>query len=169
MATNGIFAAAVVSVPGAQRTARTPFGAKIVIHATAEETEGALGMWETFTPPGQGPAPHTHTRETEVFRVIKGTYLFTCGDNEFVAPPGTVVTLPPNVRHGWRNISDEEGQMFAIVAPGGCERLFIEIEARGARTPREIAMIEQGLGLINDETALLDAEAAASAGAQPRA
>ena len=52
-------------------------------------------MWETFTPPGQGPAEHTHTRETEVFRVISGIYRFRCGDDEFDGPPGTVVVLPP--------------------------------------------------------------------------
>lgn len=40
------FRNAVVSLPGKERLARTPFGAKIVIHATAAETEGAFGMWE---------------------------------------------------------------------------------------------------------------------------
>ena len=114
------FSRAVVSRPGEERVAKTPFGAKIIIHATAEETGGAFGMWETFTPPGQGPAPHMHTRETEVFRVIRGFYRFRCGDEEFDAPPGTVVVLPPYVPHSWRNISDEPGQMFATVTPGGC-------------------------------------------------
>jgi mannose-6-phosphate isomerase-like protein (cupin superfamily) len=146
------FKKAVVSAPGRERTARTPFGARIVIHATAEETAGALGMWETFTPPGQGPAPHTHTRETEVFRVIKGHYRFRCGEEEFDALPGTVVTLPPFVPHSWCNISDEPGQMFAIVTPGGCEQLFIDIEATGARTPEEVAVLERRLGIINEAT-----------------
>ena len=153
----GSFEKAVVSMPGAERIARTPFGAPVVIHATASETNGAFGMWETFTPPGRGPAPHTHTRETEVFRVIRGTYRFTCGDETFDAPPGTVVTLPPHVQHAWVNISDEQGQMFAIVAPGGCEQLFIDIEAAGADTPEKIAVIEARLGIINDETKALAA------------
>lgn len=146
------FHRAVVSVPGKERVATTPFGARVVIHATAEETNGAFGMWETFTPPGQGPAPHMHTRETEVFRVIRGTYRFRCGEDEFDAPPGTVVVLPPHVQHSWRNISEEPGQMFATVTPGGCERLFIEIEFTGADTAEKIAAIEASLGIINDET-----------------
>ncbi|ARO24622.1 hypothetical protein TAL182_CH02875 [Rhizobium sp. TAL182] len=37
---------------GGERIAKTPFGARIVIHATAVETGGAFGLWETFTPPG---------------------------------------------------------------------------------------------------------------------
>ncbi len=149
------FTRAVVSIPGQERKARTPFGANVVIHATSAETGGAFGMWETFTPPGQGPAPHTHTRETEVFRVVRGTYLFHCGTDEFVAAPGTVVTLPPHVRHGWRNIGDETGQMFAIVTPGGCEQLFLDIEATRATTPEEIAVIEARLGIFNDLTEAL--------------
>jgi quercetin dioxygenase-like cupin family protein len=151
------FRTAVVSAPGRERIARTPFGAPVVIHATAEETAGALGMWETFTPPGQGPAPHTHTRETEVFRVIKGLYRFRCGEEEFDAPPGTVVTLPPFVPHSWCNISDEPGQMFAIVTPGGCEQLFLDIEATRTRTLEEVAMIERRLGIMNAATQALDA------------
>ncbi len=149
------FTSAVVSIPGSERIGRTPFGARMIVHATAAETDGAFGMWETFTPPGKGPAPHTHTRETEVFRVIRGLYRFRCGDDEFDAPPGSVVVLPPHVRHGWVNISDEEGQMFATVTPGGLEQLFLEIEARRTITPEEIAAMEARLGIINDETEAL--------------
>lgn len=145
----------VASIPGKERIARTPFGAKMVIHATAAETNGAIGMWDTFTPPGKGPAAHTHTRETEVFRVIRGTYRFRCGDREFDAPPGTVVVLPPHVEHAWYNISDEPGQMFGIVTPGGCEQMFIEIAESGASTPAAIAEIEARYGIENDETRAL--------------
>ena len=154
----GKFDRAVVSRPGGERVARSPFGAPIVIHATAADTNGAFGMWETFTAPGKGPAPHTHTREAEIFRVVRGTYRFRCGDEEFDAPPGTVVALPPHVQHSWVNISDEPGQMFAIVTPGGCEQLFIDIEATGADTPAKIAVIEARLGIINDDTKTLSAE-----------
>ncbi|RAX40278.1 cupin domain-containing protein [Rhizobium tropici] len=146
---------AIISLPDKPRVARTPFGARIVIHATAAETGGAFGMWETFTPPGQGPAPHTHTRETEIFRVIKGLYRFECGGEIFDAPPGTVVVLPPHVQHAWRNISDEPGQMFGTVIPGGCEQLFIDIEALQADTPEKIAVIEARLGIMNEMTRAL--------------
>lgn len=149
------FTRAVASLPGQERKARTPFGAVIHIHATAAETDGAIGMWDTFTPPGQGPALHTHTRETEVFRIIHGTYLFRCGDEEFVAEPGAVVVLPPHVQHGWRNISDEPGQMFGMVTPAGCEGMFNEIEESGADTPEKIARIEARYGIRNEMTAAL--------------
>ncbi|ABC91394.1 hypothetical protein RHE_CH02622 [Rhizobium etli CFN 42] len=37
---------------GGERIAKTPFGARVVIHATAVETGGAFDLWETFTPQG---------------------------------------------------------------------------------------------------------------------
>lgn len=46
--------------------------------------------------------------------------------------------------------------MFAIVTPGGFEQLFLEIEASGAEMPDEIALIEDRLGIINDETLALN-------------
>jgi len=42
--------------------------------------------------------------------------------------------------------------MYAIVTPGGCEQLFIDIEAEGADTSEKIAVIEARLGIVNDET-----------------
>jgi hypothetical protein len=59
------------------------------------------------------------------------------------------------VEHGWRNISDEPGQMFAIVSPGGCEGMFQDIAESGADTPEKIARIEASYGLRNEVTAAL--------------
>ena len=147
------FTRAQVSLPEATRIATTPFGARMVVHALAAETGGAFGIWDTFTPPGQGPAPHTHARETETFRVIQGTYRFRCGDHEFDAPAGTVVVLPPHVEHEWRNISDTPGYMQAVVTPGGCEHMFLDIAALGPSATRDqISAIEARYGIINAAT-----------------
>ncbi|MNL86123.1 hypothetical protein D3C87_2146980 [compost metagenome] len=42
--------------------------------------------------------------------------------------------------------------MFAIVTPGGCEQLFIDIETSCADTPEKIAVIEARLGIFNETT-----------------
>lgn len=149
------FTKAIVSKPGQERIAPAPFGGHVVVHATAEETGGAVGMWETFTPPGKGPHDHTHTRETEIFRVIRGTYRFRCGDDEFDAQPGAVVVMPPNVPHGFRNTGDEPGQMLVTVTPGGFEQMFFEIGETGANTLDAIATIEAKFGIINAQTKAL--------------
>lgn len=149
------FVKPVVSMPGSERIARAPMGARVIIHATAEQTAGAFGIWETLVPPGKGPEPHSHDRETECFRVLTGVFRFRCGDEEFIAHPGTTVVLPPHVEHAWVNISDEPGRIFAFVTPGGFEHLFMDIEATGADTPAKIAVLEARYGVSNAETAKL--------------
>jgi quercetin dioxygenase-like cupin family protein len=146
------FVRAVVSLSSSPKLGRGPTGAPILIHATGEQTNGAFGMWENFVPPGKGPDAHTHSRETEVFRVIAGTFRFNCGDQTFEAPPGSVVTLPPHVEHVWTNIGDTMGQMMAIVSPAGFEQFFIEIAKLSNPTPRDIALIERRLGVESEET-----------------
>jgi hypothetical protein len=65
---------------------------------------------------------------------------------------GFTLALPPNVSHHWINIGDSPGQVMAIVSPGGCEQLFIEIAKLDRPMPAEIAAIEKRLGIINEET-----------------
>jgi hypothetical protein len=44
------------------------------------------------------------------------------------------------------------GQMMAIVSPAGFEQFFIEIAKLSNPTPRDIALIEQRLGVESEET-----------------
>jgi mannose-6-phosphate isomerase-like protein (cupin superfamily) len=150
-----VFDRAVVSIPGKQRYGLTPFLAPIVVHASAGETGGSFGAWDTITPPGKGPAEHMHTRESELFRVIDSTYHFICGDDEFDASPGTFVALPPHVPHKWWNIGDGMGLMMGMAAPGGCEQMFLDIAAAGSSDPSDIARIEAHIGVVNAETKAL--------------
>ena len=144
-----VFDRPVASLPGQERIVRNAHGGRVFIHATVAETAGALGMWETFSPPGTGPHWHTHTRETEAFRIIAGTYCFWCGNEQIVGGPGATITLPPHVPHRWQNISDVEGRMLAIVTPGGFEQMFVELERSGAKSDADVYAIELTLGIVN--------------------
>lgn len=147
MAVVAVFDKAVVSFPGRERVARTLRGPAF-IHATALDTNGMIGMFDVVVPPGKGPTRHTHTRELEVFRVIDGTFRFWCADEQFDAPTGTTVTLPPHVPHHWRNVGDTPGRLFAIVAPGGFEQFFIEVQRTNAQTVEDGIAIQEKLGVI---------------------
>jgi hypothetical protein len=83
----------VVSAPGRERTARTPFGAPIVIHATAAGTAGAPAMRATLTPPGQGPDRRSRTRRGAP---IRGLSRLRRGPETTGAGPDT--TIPKNRR-----------------------------------------------------------------------
>lgn len=149
------FDRALVSLPDGPRKGRAPNGSPVLIHATAAQTGGAFGAWETFVPPGRGPAPHTHTRETEIFRVISGQFRFWCGDDVVDLPTGGVITLPPHVPHHWINTGDSLGQVMGLVTPGGFEQMFLDVAELTAPTPRDVAIIERRLGIENDETRAL--------------
>ena len=143
------FDRALVSFSDSPQNGRAPHGSPVLVHVTAAQTDGTIGIWENFVAPGKGPTPHTHTRETEVFRVIEGTFRFWCGEDSFEGGAGTVVTLPPNVPHHWVNIGETTGRMMGFVSPGGAERLFLELAAIVNPTPEDIARVEQSLGITS--------------------
>src|ERR1700759_487788 len=72
---------------------------RITIKATAEDTGGAFGLWESFVPPGSSPALHVHRREEETFWVLDGRLTIRCGDRTFSAGPGSLAVLPRNAPH----------------------------------------------------------------------
>lgn len=141
------FDRAFVALPGRERLARHGHGGPILIRATAGETGGAYGIWETVSPPGTGPGRHVHTRETEIFQVLQGTCRMWCGEEEFEAPPGTLVVLPPHVPHAWINISDGPGRMLGMVTPGGFEQMFLDIAAENLSTHDQIVAVHARYGV----------------------
>ncbi|HEY7397401.1 MAG TPA: cupin domain-containing protein [Gaiellaceae bacterium] len=47
--------------------------------------------------------PHTHDDHDDAFLVLEGEVEFTVGDDTLRAGPGTVLSAPPGVRHGFRS------------------------------------------------------------------
>ena len=121
---------------------------RLIVHLTANDTDGRLGMWETFPPAGAGPRAHTHTRETEFFHVVAGTFRVWCGDEEYTAGPSTAVALPPGIRHRWQNIGDGPGHLLAFVAPGGFEAFILEQARMRSPAPAELQALEERFGIL---------------------
>lgn len=95
------------------------------------DTRGALALWfETFGP-GEGPPPHVHSREDEIFVVLEGEVTFFAADSASVAGPGTVVFAPRGRQHTFRNTGMTAARMIAMVTPGGFENFFAEAAFRG--------------------------------------
>ena len=69
-----------------------PFmGLKMFVEASSAETKGAAAVVRVFVPAGADAAPHVHTREDEVFTIVRGHYRFRHGDEEMDAPAGTTI------------------------------------------------------------------------------
>src|SRR3989442_3556199 len=78
---------------------------RMTVLATAETTDGALGLIEAVVPPGFSPPLHVHSREDEPMYVIEGRVSYQVGDRRFEAEAGSVVgrsqgNAPPSVVGG---------------------------------------------------------------------
>src|ERR1700759_3264719 len=98
---------------------------RITIKATAEDTGGAFGLWESFVPPGSSPALHVHRREEETFWVLDGRLTIRCGDRTFSAGPGSMAVLPRNVPHTFVAEGDTPAHLLNPAPPGGVEGYFV--------------------------------------------
>ena len=73
----------------------------------------------TMAPGREGPEKHTHAEEDDVFYVLDGELTFLLGDGEVPAPAGTFVLVPPGVRHGFSNRTDQVVRILNLHAPAG--------------------------------------------------
>jgi len=87
---------------------------------TADTPRFTFGIIEIA--PGRVLEAHTHQDEDDAFYILSGEMIFTFGDEEAAAPPGTFVLVPPGVEHGFRNERDELVRMLNIHAPAGFDR-----------------------------------------------
>ena len=97
-------------------------------------TGGQLMMGRFDVRKGEAPPYHLHTREDEVFLLIKGTALVWVDDEEMELSEGGIVFLPKNVPHAYR-ITSEKADLLMINTPAGIEGMFRET-GRDLSTPR---------------------------------
>src|ERR1700716_105517 len=122
---------------------------RMTVLATAETTDGALGLIEAVVPPGFSPPLHVHSREDEPMYVIEGRGTYQVGDRRFEAGPGSFVFrsrgIPPTFAVG----GDAPAKTLELVLPGGFERFHSEggspAEGPGLPPPAppDIAMLDQ--------------------------
>jgi uncharacterized cupin superfamily protein len=83
---------------------------------------------------GEAPPYHKHTREDEVFMLIKGTALVWVDDQEMELAEGGIVFLPKNIPHAYR-ITSKTADLLMINTPAGIEGMF-RYSGRDKATPR---------------------------------
>jgi len=88
---------------------------------------GAASIIETVHEPGFGPPLHRHA-ETEVFRVLKGSYLMQVDGRRFLASEGDVVTVPGGAAHAFVNVGKTKASQLVLITPGmQADRFFREL------------------------------------------
>lgn len=104
-------------------------GVEVVERLPASATGGAFSIIETTNQPGFGPPLHRH-RETEIFRVLEGSYLYRIDERTFHAAEGDLVVTPGNAVHAFRNIIDRPARQLVMIVPGWDSlALFSELDA----------------------------------------
>ena len=98
----------------------------ITIKVTGDQTNGTVTVLETVTPPGQGPPPHVHHRESETFYVVASDFEFSLPGRTIHAHPGDVVHAPKDVPHCFRNVGQSPGILLIVTQPSGFENFVAE-------------------------------------------
>jgi len=109
-------------------------GGTLAMLLDGKATDGQLMMGRFDVAKGEAPPYHKHTREDEVFMLIKGTALVWCDDQEYELAEGGVVFLPKQIPHAYR-ITSAKADLLMINTPAGIEDMF-RAAGRDKSTPR---------------------------------
>lgn len=114
--------APIVLKPGEGR-AYALGGMSAIFKADEAETDCAYSISEWWLEPmTDGPGPHSHEANDDIFYVLEGTVSFRLGDDWIEAEAGSFVRAPPGVVHDFANRTDRRAGMLNLYVPGGFER-----------------------------------------------
>jgi len=100
------------------------FGLDLKVLLTTEATGGAISVLMGWHKPGEGPPDHVHFSQEELFFILEGTYELTVGGQTSTAGPGTIVFIPRNVVHRFKNVGETTACMLDWSLPGGQDHYF---------------------------------------------
>jgi quercetin dioxygenase-like cupin family protein len=142
----------VVNRPGESQPRLVGGGDTVTYRVRSAEADGAYFCFEVATTPGFGPPLHSHDYR-ELFYVLEGEYEFTVerdGDLEtIVGSAGTVVAVPPNVPHTFKNGSGAPARLLFVHQPAALEEFFEEfgvpLDEDGEPEPPDFAAMAAAL------------------------
>ena len=116
------------------------------------DTDNQIVEWVDNVEPGVGIPPHIHTKEDEIFRVIKGQVEIMVDGKSTVLESGDTAFAPKNIVHSWRVVGTEKAKMITSAFPAGIEMMFRELADLPEGPPdfEKVAMIcgEHGITFV---------------------
>lgn len=117
--------AARIVRPGEGKRVRA-FGNEIEFMLSGEQTADSLTVGIASVPVGNGPPPHVHYSEDELFLILEGEYRIYLNGDWTTVGPGTVVYLPRGSVHTFEVAGDKPGRHWTLQTPSGFERYFAQ-------------------------------------------
>ena len=102
------------------------FGNEIEFMLSGEQTGDSLTVGMASVPVGNGPPPHVHHSEDELFLILEGEYRIYLNGDWTPVGPGTVVYLPRGSVHTFQVVGDKPGRHWTLQTPSGFERYFAQ-------------------------------------------
>lgn len=107
------------------------------------QSNGAMSIIDSVSPPEAGPPRHIHHDADEIFVVLTGDVEFWLEGTSFVRTPGETVFVPRGKEHTFRVVSDQPSRHLVILTPGGFESFFTEMAQCRASIPDDMPAIEE--------------------------
>lgn len=101
-------------------------GNTYTILITGKDTAGQYCLIDMHVPPGGGPPPHRHDFE-ESFTVLEGEIEATFRGVSSTIRAGSIIHIPANAPHQFRNKSDRPARLLCLCSPAGQEEYFLEL------------------------------------------
>ena len=102
------------------------FGNEIEFMLSGDQTGESLTVGLASVPAGNGPPPHVHYSEDELFLILEGEYRIYLNGDWTTVGPGTVVYLPRGSVHTFQVAGDKPGRHWTLQTPSGFERYFAQ-------------------------------------------
>lgn len=116
------------------------------------ETGNQIVEWVDDVEPGTGIPPHIHTREDEIFRVVKGEIEIMVDGETTLLKEGDIAFAPKNIAHSWKVVGTEKAKMITSAFPAGIEAMFSKLAELPPGPPdfEKVAKIcgEQGITFV---------------------
>jgi quercetin dioxygenase-like cupin family protein len=130
---------------------------------STDDDGGEVLHVEMWVDPGGGVTPHIHPAMEERFEVLEGRAELLAGKRWRQAAPGDVVTVPPGVRHAYRNRGDAVAHLRCEARPPSTLQAFLEevaaLNRSGAFTrhglPRSAGALLEAAALVQRHQAMV--------------
>lgn len=99
------------------------------------DTGNQIVEWVDDVEPGTGIPPHIHTKEDEIFRVVKGEIEIMVDGKTTVLKEGDIAFAPKNIAHAWTVVGTEKAKMITSAFPAGIEAMFSRLAKLPAGPP----------------------------------